>query len=73
MGVFLNENATERPLPYTHHQGIWSIAFCLLRDLPTGLVVTSSWEETLTKGEASEDASTEKMVDRQILNRDVRP
>ena len=24
MGVFLNENATERPLPYTHHQGKWS-------------------------------------------------
>ncbi len=24
VGVFLNDNATERPLPYTHHQGKWS-------------------------------------------------
>ena len=24
MGVFLNKNATEHPLPYTHHQGKWS-------------------------------------------------
>ena len=34
MGVFLNENATERPLPYTHHQGKWS----RYTDLPVGTV-----------------------------------